>query len=388
MSRRWLGLLAALTGVITVDAQAQPAGAPAAATCAGTLVYVGSHGSGPGQGIFAACLDRATGALTGLGLAAEIERPTWLVRDPHRPILYTVSETGNDGKSQGGVYSLSIDPKTGKLTTISRTASGGGGATHLAYDARLGALFVANFGGGQVSSIPVQADGGLGAVSSVQTDYGSGPSRRQTGPHAHAVVVDPSGHFVLAPDLGADRVFVYRYDAATKQLSPAAEPFAALPPGSGPRHLVFSRDGRFAFLDTELSGDVYGFRWDAHAGRLTQISRRSIDPSDFTGQKSAAEIVISADGRFLYVSDRGANSLIVYAVDAKTGALSEVQRIAGGGDVPWSFAIDPSGRWLIVANEASSTLAVFGVDRASGKLTATPSTLSAPKPVSIAYFQP
>lgn len=378
MLRRGLLIFTALAGLA----------AQASAQTPGTLVYIGTQGSGPGQGVFAARLDPATGALTDLGLALQIERPTWLETDPHRPILYGVNETGNDGKSQGGVFSLTIDPSTGKLRPLGQTASGGGGATNLTYDAKASAVFVANYGGGQVSAIPVKPDGALTAVSSVQTDYGTGPTKRQTAPHAHGVTVDPSGRFVLAPDLGADRVFIYKFDANTRQLTPGDQPFAALPPGSGPRHLVFSRDGRFAFLDTELSAMVHTFRWDAHAGTLTPVASRPIDTPDFAGPKSAAEIARSADGRFLYVSNRGANALIVYAIDAQTGALDEVQRIACGGDVPWSFSIDPSGRWLLVANQASGGIAEFAVDRASGRLTATSNALTVAKPVRIAFFQP
>lgn len=379
---RWLktaglGLMLASTGCAAIAAPGR---------AGQTLVYIGTHGGAAlGDGIFVARLDERTGALTGLGLAAHVERPTWQVTDPRRPILYSVSETGNDGKTQGGVYSLKIDPRTGKLSQLGRSDSGGGGATHLAYDPVSKTLFVANFGGGQVSSIPVVANGSLDGVRSVQTDTGSGPHRRQTGPHAHGVTVDPTGRFVLAPDLGADRIFIYRFDPATKMLSPGDPVAEALPPGSGPRHLVFSPDGRFAFLDTELTGEVYVYRWDARAGRLSPVFHLAIDPPEFTGEKSAAEVVVSHDGRFLYVSDRGASSLIVYAIDPKTGALAEVQRVAAGGNIPWSFAIDPSGRWMLVANEASSALAVFALNPASGRLTATVSTLAVPKPVSLAF---
>lgn len=378
MLRRGLLIFTALAGLAT----------QATAQTPGTLMYIGTQGGGPGQGIFAARLDPATGALTDLGLALETERPTWLETDPHRPILYGVNETGNDGRSQGGVFSLAIDPASGKLRPLSQTSSGGGGATNLTYDAKADTVFVANFGGGQVSAIPVKSDGALSRVSSVQTDYGTGPTKRQAGPHAHGVTLDPSGRFVLAPDLGADRVFVYRFDPGSKQLTPAEPPFAALPPGSGPRHLVFSRDGRFAFLDTELSAMVYTFRWDAKAGRLDQVASLPIDGPDFSGQKSAAELGVSADGRFLYVSDRGANTLIVYGVDARTGGLHEVQRMACGGDVPWSFSIDPSGRWLLVANQASGGIAEFQVDVASGRLTPTANSISVPKPVRVAFFRP
>ena len=384
---------AALTAVLATGAIGlAPSCAAGAAhcvgpACGGTLVLIGTHTGGAGQGIFAARLDRTTGALTSLGLAAEVERPTWLVADPGSKLVYSVSETGNDGKSHGSVYGLAVDRGTGRLSVRSHSGSGGGGATHLAYDPRLHTVFVANFGTGQVAAIPVDAEGRLGGVASVQQNVGTGPSKRQTGPHAHAVVVDPTGRFVLSPDLGADKVFVYEWDAATRTLVPSRVPPLAFPPGSGPRHLVFARDGRFAFLDTELNGEIHTLRWDAAAGGLTPVGHVALDPPEFTGSRSASELAVSADGRFLYVSNRGANVMQVFAIDRATGALAEIQRIDCGGQVPWSFALDPSGRWLIVTNEASGNLAVFAVDRRTGRIRATGQSLAVPKPVVLAFIR-
>lgn len=386
MRRRECLLFAASAVLACTVASAEPPVACRDAACGGTLVYIGTRGSGPGQGIMAARLDRSTGALTSLGLAAEIERPTWLVHDPRRPVLYAVSETGNDGRSQGGVYAFRIDAVSGRLSPLNHVSSGGGGATYLSYAPGLSTLFVANYAGGQVSAIPVGPDGSPKEVRSTVTDEGTGPNRRQQGPHAHAAVVDPTGRFVLVPDLGADRVFIYAVDGARKTLSPAPLPFVALPPGSGPRHLVFSPDGHFAFLDTELTAELYAFRWDARAGRLEQVAHTALDEPDVEA-RSAAEIAISHDGRFLYVSNRAANQMQVFAVDRRTGALSLVQRLDSGGKVPWSFGIDPSGRWLIVTNEASSNLAVFAIDHSSGMLTATGNMLSLPKPVALAFYR-
>ncbi|UPG73691.1 lactonase family protein [Roseomonas gilardii subsp. gilardii] len=362
---------------------------PVRAEEAGALVYIGTHGGpGPGEGLFMARLDQGTGALTGPSFAARIERPTWQASDPGRAVLYSVSEMGNDGKTQAVIHSFLIDPSTGGLTPLGHADSGGGGATHLAYEARSQTLFVANYGGGQVSAIPVLADGLLAGVRSVQVDAGSGPHRRQKGPHAHAVVVDPGGNFLLVPDLGADRVFLYRFDAATRLLSPASPASEALPPGSGPRHLVFSPDGQFAFLNTELSGEIHTYRWDAREGRLTPLSHTAIDPPDSGADRNSSEVAVSGDGRFLYASSRASDSLVVYAIDRPSGALREVQRVPAGGHSPWSFAIDPSGRWMLVANEASDTVVQFAVDAASGRLTGTGNALTVPKPVSFAFYPP
>ena len=348
------------------------------------LVYFGTHGNA----IFAARLDEQSGRLTALGQAAAIERPTWLITSPHAPVIYSVGETGNDGRSEGRVYSLSIDTTSGKLQTISQVGSGGGGATHLAVDPRSHTLLVANFGGGQVGAIPIQKGGSLEAVASVQTDYGSGPNPRQTGPHAHGVAVDPSGHFILVPDLGADRIFIYRFDPSTRRLSPADPAFTPMPAGSGPRHLVFHPNGRLAYLDTELSAQITSFAWDGQSGRLRALKTISSLPRDYVGERSAAELALSNDGRFLYVSNRGENTLVVYKINPDSGDLSPVQRIPSGGDKPWSFSIDPTNRWLLVANEGSNAVTVFAVDRTSGTLRATGEPLAIEKPVSVAFYPP
>jgi len=352
----------------------------------GMLCHVGTQGTGGDQGIFAARFDELTGQLIPLGLAFEVERPTWLTSDPAQPILYSVSEVGNAGDREGEVLSFTVDAVTGQLRLLGRTTSGGGGATHLALDRESGALFVANFGGGQVAAIPVDRAGGLSPLSSLQATAGSGPHRRQQGPHPHGVTLDPSRRFLLAPDMGADRVFLFRYDSTARTLSVADPAFVALPSGSGPRLLVFGRDGRFAYLLTELSAEVFTFAWDGGLGCLTQVGRIALDAPDAEGARSAAAIFLSLDGRFLYVSNRATGAIHVLAIDEATGGLTDIQQIASGGAMPWSIEIAPSGRWLIVANQASDLLIVFAVDRASGRLTPTEASLAVPKPTAIAFF--
>jgi 6-phosphogluconolactonase len=348
-------------------------------------VFFGTHGSGPGQGIFSAHLDPATGALTQLGLAAEIERPTWQVASQTQPILYSVSETGNDGKSEATVSAFSVDIASGKLTLLNKVGSGGGGATHLSLDPRSHTLFVANYGTGTVSALPICADGTLGPVVSKQQQVGSGPNKRQKSAHAHSVAVDPSGKFILSADLGADKVFVYRFDSVSRQLTPAATPFFVAAPGSGPRHIAFAPNGRFVYIDSELSGEVSAFGWDQSAGTLSPIQTLSAFPDDYAGEKSAAEISVSRDGRFLYLSTRNSDQLIVYSIDPTTGRLTEAQRQPAGGKTPWSFSLSPDGRWMLVTNEASSLVTEFKIDKRSGKLTPTSATLAVPTPVSVSF---
>lgn len=350
-----------------------------------TLAYIGTQGSGPGQGVVAIRLDPKDGALSSLGVVAEVDRPTWVLADPVHRRLFAVSETGNDGATHGTVSGFAYDPATGALTPRGKADSGGGGPTHLALSADGRTLFVANYGTGQVSAIPVAADGTPAArPASSDTHQGSGPHKRQKGPHAHGVTVDPTGRWVLSPDLGGDKVFVYRFDAARHTLSPAPEPFVTLPPGSGPRHLVFAPDGRHAFLMTEMGGSVVSFTWDGTQGRLTQVASTPLDSDEFAGTRSGSEIAVSRDGRFLYAGNRGANRIQVYAV-RRDGTLSPVDAVDCGGQVPWGFALSGDGKWLVVANQASGNLAVFAVDRASGRLTATGSGLDLAKPTSISF---
>jgi 6-phosphogluconolactonase len=338
------------------------------------------------RGPFAARLDVRTGHLTAIGFSAAVDRATWVVADPRRPLLYAVSEIGNDGRTEAQVFSLAVERATGRLSILNHSGSGGGGATHLALDPGSNTLFVANYGTGHVASLPVLPDGSLGPAASVLHDEGTGPSPRQAGPHAHSVVVDPTHQFVLTADLGADKVFINRLDARTHQLNPSTPAFESVTPGAGPRHLVFHPNGKFVFLDTELSSEVRSYRWDAHAGQLTLLQTISADAPDHQGTRSAAEIAVARDGRHLYVSNRGENALVVYNVDPATGMLTFAQRIDCGGRTPWSFGLDPTGRWLLVTNQGSSEVAVFRVDASNGQLSAIDETLPVPAPVSVAFL--
>lgn len=348
------------------------------------LVYIGTQVV-EGQGIFAADLDESSGDIVSLGAVAEVERPTWVLTDPVRPVLYAVSEVGNAGDRIADVLSFSVRKDDGSLAPLSRTSSCGGGATHLALHPAGSRLFVANFGRGEVATLPVAEDGSLGTALSVQTTYGSGPHRRQSGPHAHGVTLDPSGRFLLVPDMGADRVFVYRYDDATGALSPADVPYAQLPAGSGPRFLLFSPNGDFAFLLTELSAEIFVFHWYRDSGRLDDVGSVALDNEDILGDRSAAAFTLSQDGRFLYVSNRRTAMLHAFAVDYRTGGISVVQTITAGGTRPWSAELCPGGRWMVVANQAANNVRVFAVAPETGWLSAVAGGIEVPMPTSLAF---
>lgn len=346
------------------------------------LVYIGSQGNQ----LHALRFDVDSGKLSAVGVVAQGLRPTWTVAHPQLPVLYAVDD---DSARPGSVTAFAINRASGALSKLNDAPTGGNGATYLWLDATSRTLLAANFGGGSASSIAVRADGSLGGLVSTIKATGSGPHRRQTSPHAHSAAVDPSGRYALVPDLGADRVFIYPLDRATHALSPGDTSRAyAAPPGSGPRHLVFSIDGRFVWLLNELTATVTALRWDAQQGLLTPLQTLQTLPTssvDFSGVRSGAEILLSPDGRFSYVADRGERALVAYRIDARTGELSFVQRIASGGEVPWGMAIHSSGRWLLVAHQRSNTVNVFSIDPATGVLANTGESAVAPAAVSLTF---
>ena len=366
------GLIGACTSVDTHSKDSQT-----------DLVYVGTQESR----IRALRFDTATGKLSEIGVVAQGPKSTWVSAHPQLPALYSVDD---DNTREGSVTAYAVNRTTGALTKMNAVPAGGSGTTNLWLDERATTLLAANFGGGSVSSITVNADASLGSLISTIKETGSGPNRRQASAHAHSAVIDPSGRYVLVPDLGADRVFIYRYDPATHALlgdaSSGPAPFVA-PAGSGPRHIAFASDGTLAYLLTELSAEVMVLRWDASNARLTLVQTLPVSSAAFQGVKSGAEIALSRDGRFVYVENRGENELVVYRVNAGSGTLSEMQRISSGGDKPWGFAIHPSGKWMLVANQRNGKVSVFSIDTATGLLANTGESVDMPTPVSIAFVK-
>ncbi|MEV6485846.1 lactonase family protein [Streptomyces sp. NPDC051576] len=345
------------------------------------LLYVGSWNNGQVYGVR---FDPVEGLLTSIGPVAQVSSG-WVTAHPDRPVLYVGSQL------DGGIVTVfAVDRSTGALTQTGQVSTDGGGTaggglSHLGVDRPSDTLLVANFEAGQATSLPIHRDGSLGAPVSVVTDTGSGPSPRQLGPHPHHVVVAPGRRHALVADFGADRVFVYRFDGTTGALSAGEDgPGAyATDAGAGPRRLVFHPDGRKAYLLTELTAELQLLDWDGRSGELTLRQSLAVDSPDFTGTKSGAELAISRDGRFVYASSRGENTLVVHEVERGTGQLSLLQRIPSGGLKPWSFTVHPGGRWMFVANEASSTLDLFAIDSRSGLLTATGNSLPLPNPDSV-----
>jgi 6-phosphogluconolactonase len=354
---------------------------------AGRLMYVGTYTVGQSRGIYAFRFDEAAGRLTPLGLMAETRSPSFLTASRDGRFLFAVNEASTpDRKSGGMVSSFAIDRATGALTKLSEQPSSGADPCHLALDATGRFLAVANYTSGTFAIFPVGTDGRLGAVIQTVGDTGSGPNRqRQEGPHAHDVVFDAANRFLLGVDLGTDRVLVYRFDAGTGRLTPNDPPSSSVPAGAGPRHLAFESSGRRAYVINELASTVTAMAWDAEGGRLTAGASVTTLPTDFSGKSTTAELVLHPNGRALYGSNRGHDSIAVFRV-ADNGSLTPSQIASTRGRTPRHFGIDPSGRWLIAANQDSNSLAVFSVDQESGALTPHGDLVDAPSPVCVLFL--
>ena len=261
---------------------------------ASELIYVGTHGAGRAEqeqgtsalhGIYAARIDTKTGHLTPLGQQVELQRATWLVTHPSLPIIYTVADSGGGMQTESNIYSFAVDQASGKLQQINKIGAGGLDATHMVLDAPSKTLLIANHGSGDVTALSLRPDGSLDKVASGQKDFGTGPHRRQSMPQPHGIAVDPTHRYVLSADFGADRIFVYHFDAATRTLTPASTPFEATPAGSGPRHLVFHPNGKFLYLNTELTAELLVYSWDAKTGGLQFVEAVSPYPADYAGKE-------------------------------------------------------------------------------------------------------
>jgi 6-phosphogluconolactonase (cycloisomerase 2 family) len=339
------------------------------------LLYVGTWA---GTGIHAIRFDSDTGTMTPLGVQAETTA-NWLTAHPTRPVLHAA------GSEPGGIVrTFRITPTTGALhltaeLTTEAVPGGSGGLSFTGLDPHAETLLVADFATGSASTVAVHRDGSLGSVTSTLQDTGSGPNPRQAGPHVHHVVTTPDGRHALVADFGTDHVHVHHYDRATRSMRPAPDdPGHTTAPGSGPRRLAFHPDGRTVYLLNELTADLEVLAWDPHRATLTRRQRITTNAPAHTGPTSAAELTLSADGRFAYVSNRGDNTLVAFATNPRTRLLTEAQRLPCGGETPWSFTLHPGGRWLFVANKASGTVDLFRVDPRSGRLTATGTSVSVP----------
>jgi 6-phosphogluconolactonase len=355
------------------------------------ILYVGTYTQpqSSAKGIYAFKLDAKTGKLAELGLMAETPNPTFLAIHPNGRYLYAINEINAfQGKRAGSVTAYSIDRASGRLTLLNQVSSGGPGPCHLIVDATGKTLLVANYAGGSFASFPILPDGKLGEAASFIQDEGSSANKsRQSGPHAHSVNLPKSNKFMLGADLGTDKVMIFRLDAPNGKIAAADPPSASVKPGSGPRHLVIAPDQKHVYVVNEMGSAVTTFEYDANTAAMKEIEMVSTLPADFKGESTCAEIAIDARGRFVYASNRGHNSIAVFAVDGKTGKLTLIQNQSSGGAIPRSFILDPSGDWLISGNQNTNNIAILKVDRKTGKLTETGDKLNLGAPVTFVFLK-
>lgn len=353
------------------------------------LVYFGTYTGAKSRGIYVSRFDADTGSLAPAQLAVETPSPSFLAVRPGNRYLYAVNEVNKfEGKSAGSVSSFSLDARSGKLSPINVQSSGGAAPCHIIVDKSGGNVLAANYTGGSVAVLPVEKNGALRPASSFIQHTGSSVNKsRQEAPHAHGIYLDARNRFAYVPDLGLDHYLVYQFDSRKGTLAPATPPFAAVTPGSGPRHFAVHPGGRFAYGINEMVCTVTGFSCDPKTGALTTLETLSTLPSGETmkGSYSTAELFCHPNGRFLYGSNRGHDTIAVYGIDQKTGRLTHVENASTRGKTPRGFGIDPTGRWLLAANQSSDDVFVFRIDSESGRLIATGQSVEVGAPVSVSF---
>ena len=351
------------------------------------LVYVGTYTKTTSKGIYMGRFDLETGRLGELALAGEAVNPSFLAISPDGNRLYAVSEGAGSvyaGKPSGTVDSFTIAPQNGSLSLLNHAASAGRGPCHLNVGPYGKNVFVANYSSGTVAMLPVLADGGVGAPSCVIQHEGiSIHPTRQKQPYAHSITLSPDGRFAYAADLGNDTLYTCRIDSAAGTLVPAGE--TKIAPGSGPRHLALHPDNRHAYLINELANTITTLSRDPDSGKLTALQTVTTLPASFTGANTTAEIAVHPSGRFVYASNRGHDSIAVFAVAPGNGTLSWIEDVSTEGKTPRNFALDPTGRWLLAANQDSDSLVLFAVDPATGRLTPTGQKVTVGMPVCVKF---
>jgi 6-phosphogluconolactonase len=353
------------------------------------LLWVGTYTKGGrSEGIYRLHLDLDGGALRAGGVAARTPDPSFLALHPTRPVLYAVNElTEFEERPTGTLTAFAVEPASGALSAIGRRPTEGGAPCHVAVERTGRFALVANYVGGSVAALPLDADGRPGAASAVVRHQGRGPNReRQEAPHAHCAAPDPDGGLVLVADLGIDRVLVYRLDPRSGTLSPVDPPGLTLHPGAGPRHLAFHRDGGLVYVVNELDSTLTTCAYGADSGALVALNSVSLLPPDAdpSGNKPA-EVAVHPTGRWLYASNRGHDSLAVFALEEGGRHPRPLAHVPTGGRGPRHFALDPSGRWLLAANEQSDVVTVFRVDPATGLPEPTGSRVEVPAPVCVRF---
>ena len=342
---------------------------------AGTLMFTGTGtgGKSNSKGIYAYRLDSANGTLSSLGLAAETASPTFLALSPNRRYLYSVNELNEyHGAATGSVSAFAVDAQSGKLTLKNVVSSGGTGPCNIVCDQTGRVVAVADYAGGALTTFRVLPDGSLSEPVFNYHFTGHGPNpQRQDQSHVHCVTLSPDNRYLLVNDLGLDHISVYHINLETGMLTPNDPPYYEAIPGSGPRNFTFHPNRRWAYSLNEIASSVDALEWDGAKGTLTRVQNISSLPAGFTGPSTAANVRTDSSGKFLYASNRGSDTIAVFAIDQAKGTLTKIQDISCGGKTPRHFALDPSNRWLLAENQDTGNIAIFARNAQTGHLTHT-----------------
>ncbi|HQU83323.1 MAG TPA: lactonase family protein [Pyrinomonadaceae bacterium] len=355
------------------------------------LLYIGTYTStGKSQGIYVHKFDTETGKLSPLYTVKDVLEPSFLTVSKDKKHLFAVNELLEyEGKKAGAVSAFAIDHKTGNLQFLNKQNSLGGAPCFITTSENGKFALVANYLGGNVSVYPIEKDGKLGASVELIQHTGSGLNKdRQEAAHAHSITLDRNNRFAFAADLGIDKLMIYAFDDKTGKLKPNENQlFYQTKGGAGPRHFTFHGSGKFAFLINELDLTLTSLAYDETKGTLTEVQTvPTLPPKASTVGASCADIHVSPNGKFLYGSNRGHNSIVSYKIDEKTGKLEYIEHVSTGGKTPRNFAIDPSGNFLLAANQNSDNIVVFRIDEKTGKLTSTGNTAQVPVPVCLKFM--
>ena len=355
------------------------------------IFYVGTYteDGSKSKGIYSYRFDADTAQITPLGLAAETTNPSFVALHPNGRFLYAVNEVGDyQGPNSGGVSAFSIDRSTGKLTLLNEVPSRGADPCYITVDKTGKYVLVANYTGGSIAVFPVLPDGKLGEASAFvqHTGHGTNPERQEKA-HAHSIDLSPDNRFAMVDDLGLDELLTYKFNSANGSITANDPPFVKLDPGAGPRHFSLSPSGKFAYVISEMHSTVTAFSNDERTGTLRPLQTISALPKDFTGKNDDAEIQMHPSGRFLYASNRGSDTIAVFAVDPQKGTLAPVEYTPTQGKIPRSFEIDPTGRFLFAENQKSDNIVVFRIDAKTGNLTPTGQVLDVASPVCVKFLK-
>jgi 6-phosphogluconolactonase len=349
-------------------------------------VYVGTYTDKESKGIYGFRIDTNTAKVTPLGLLAETENPSFLAADPTGKFLYAVNEIDEYmGQKTGTISAFRIEKSSGKLILLNRVPSEGTGPCYVTTDRTGRYVLIANYGGGSIADFPVLNDGSLGPAASFIQHKGSGPKPNQDAPRAHSIGLSADNRFAVVADLALDSLISYPFDVGNGELTEKDAPEFKLPAGAGPRHFTFDSRGKFAYVLAEMQSAVTAMSFNSATGELRQIQTISTLPKDFSGVNNAAEVQVHPSGKFLYASNRGHDSIAVFAINPKDGTLKLLEFVPTGGKEPRHFGMDSTGRFLIVANQNSGNVVVFKIDSKTGRLASTGQVFAVPTPVAVKF---